>query len=213
MIFGALPEHPYGAPSPSTRPAAMAVGGELATAASTIPILCLLPSDGEQHAHPSDQRLRFKSGQSTIIFIRRSSIQTHHAQLATASTLLADSHLIPTARFHLPQRPFRPSQQATVQRLTPKSPSSSHFPHPTLSSINGPLIQPRSSHPTHLLLQPTSIKHPDLDGDTSLWPTIPSASVLHSIFSTVGDIAPASVHHHHGRSPFRPISPPETDLQ
>ncbi|KAL5986841.1 hypothetical protein ACLOJK_015175 [Asimina triloba] len=76
-----------------------------------------------------------------------------------------------------------------------------------------PLIQPRSSRLTHLLLQPTSIKHPDLDGDTSPWPTIPSASVLHSIFSTVGDIAPASVHHHHGRSPFRPISPPETDLQ
>ncbi|KAL6003129.1 hypothetical protein ACLOJK_023352 [Asimina triloba] len=29
MIFGAPPEHPYGAPSPSTRPAAMAAGGEL----------------------------------------------------------------------------------------------------------------------------------------------------------------------------------------
>ncbi|KAL5986989.1 hypothetical protein ACLOJK_015324 [Asimina triloba] len=149
MIFGAPPEHPYGAPSPSTRPAAMAADGELATAASTVPILCLLSSDGEQHAHPSDQWLRFKSGQSTIIFIRRSSIQTHHARPATASTLLADSHLIPTARFHLPQHPFRPSQQATVQRLTPKSPSSSHFPHPTLSSINGPLIQPRSSPDEH----------------------------------------------------------------
>ncbi|KAL6000444.1 hypothetical protein ACLOJK_024140, partial [Asimina triloba] len=64
---GAPPEHPYGSLSPSPRPAAMAAGGELATAASTIPVLCLLPSDGEQHAHPSNQRLRFRSGQSTTI--------------------------------------------------------------------------------------------------------------------------------------------------
>ncbi|KAL6002497.1 hypothetical protein ACLOJK_034430 [Asimina triloba] len=205
MIFGAPPEHPYGAPSPSTRPAAMAAGGELATAASTIPILCLLPFDGEQHAHPSDQRLRFKSGQSTIIFI--------HPSRATGDSVHAPSRQppnsngqVPSSSTPLPPEPVGHGPAANTQIVVflPFSPSDAvQHQWPTDPAESQPSDPPA----------PSADEHPDLDGDTSPWPTIPSASVLHSIFSTVGNIVPASVHHHHGRSPIRPLCLARSRLQ
>ncbi|KAL5981364.1 hypothetical protein ACLOJK_015419, partial [Asimina triloba] len=186
----------------------MAAGGELATAANTVPILCLLPSDGEQHAHPSDQRLRFKSGQSTIIFIRRSSIQTHHARLATTSTLLGDNvHAprrqppksngqVPSSSTPLPPEPAGHDPAANTQNTVflPFSPSDAvHHQWPTDPAT----IQP--SDPASTALPTTSVRPflPD--------PASPSAAhdALHAPCVRRAAVRPPA--HERARQPITPI--------
>ncbi|KAL6004099.1 hypothetical protein ACLOJK_004646 [Asimina triloba] len=132
----------------------MAAGGELATAASTVPILCLLPSDGEQHAHPSDQRLRFKSGQSTTILQPRSVHRPWLPTVSTSSVFFGQIQLLP----------FKP-------RVDPNSirPPSSIFPKSQEKPIclRRPeqlhMIGPPPSSPTSSSIQPPFVRFCRLD--------------------------------------------------
>ncbi|KAL5974910.1 hypothetical protein ACLOJK_031586 [Asimina triloba] len=150
----------------------------------------------------------------------------------------------PPATAHHAHAPSARSQ-ATVQRLTPKSPSSSHFPHPTLvhslatpvSPICSTPLQPHdASMPNRLQTQlpitdpvadpasggesqpsdppaPSADEHPDLDGDTSPWPTIPRASSIHGSSSHLQPRTPSAAA---GDAPWpampEPITTPATPL-
>ncbi|KAL5987218.1 hypothetical protein ACLOJK_041215 [Asimina triloba] len=119
MIFDAPPEHQYGAPSPSPRPAAMAAAGELQLDVRTV------QNDGDKASISDPARLQFISlantsnddGQQPFVtrLLRRASASSPPSSPSASKSLVSDAgqQLHPSQR-----RPIQPSpiQSRPIQR-------------------------------------------------------------------------------------------------